>query len=134
MKIAQQKLSESGNRKQTGGICKIFNVNNIECHGTYEKFYIEMLINENVLCPKNCKSIITPYGVYYPDFSYDDKLIEVKSEYTYNILIGIEKSRFSKKIETNQLRKIKWVNENILPVEIIVVDKRKNKIIKKEII
>jgi hypothetical protein len=30
--------------------------------------------------------------------------------------------------------KIKWVNENVLPVEIIVVDKRKNKIIKKEII
>jgi hypothetical protein len=29
------------------------------------------------------------------------------------------------------MRKIKWVNENVLPVEIIVVDKRKNKIIKK---
>ena len=35
---------------------------------------------------------------------------------------------------SNQLTKIKWVNENIKPVEIIVIDKRNNKIIKKEII
>jgi hypothetical protein len=134
MKIAQQKLSKSGNRKQTGGVCKIFNVNGIKCQGTYEKFYIEKLINENILYPKNCEPIITPYGVYYPDFSYGNKLIEIKSDYTYNILIGVEKSRFTNLIETNQLMKIKWVNENVLPVEIIVVDKRKNKIIKKEII
>jgi transposase len=134
MKIAQQKLSKSGNRKQTGGVCKIFNVDGIKCQGTYEKFYIEKLINENILYPKNCEPIITPYGVYYPDFSYGNKLIEIKSDYTYNILIGVEKSRFTNLIETNQLMKIKWVNENVLPVEIIVVDKRKNKIIKKEII
>ena len=134
MKKAQQKLSKSGNRKQTGGVCKLFNVNGIKCQGNYEKFYIEKLINEDILCPKNCEPIITPYGVYYPDFSYEDKLIEVKSDYTFNILIGCEVSRFTKTIDTNQLTKIKWVNENIKPVEIIVIDKRNNKIIKKEII
>ncbi len=75
MKIAQQKLSQSGNRKQMGGICKTFIINNLRCQGTYEKFYIEKLINENITCPKNYGSIVTPFGVYYPDFSYDDRLI-----------------------------------------------------------
>jgi transposase len=134
MKIAQQKLSKSGNRKQTGGVCKTFIINGLHCQGTYEKFYIEKLINENIVCPKNSESIVTPFGVYYPDFSYDDRLIEVKSDYTFNILIGKEISRFTKQFETNQLDKLKWVNKNIKPVEILVIDKRKNKVIKKHIL
>lgn len=43
-------------------------------------------------------------------------------------------SRFTKTIETNQYEKIKWVNKNIKPIEILVVDKRNNKIINKEIV
>jgi transposase len=134
MKIAQQKLSQSGKRKQTGGICKTFMINGLRCQGTYEKFYIEKLINEKITCPKNCESIITPFGVYYPDFLYEDRLIEIKSDYTFNILIGEKKSRFTKQYETKQLLKLKWVNENIKPVEILVVDKRNNEIIKKNIL
>jgi predicted DNA-binding protein YlxM (UPF0122 family) len=134
MKIAQQKLSQSGNRKQTGGVCKTFIINGLRCQGTYEKFYIEKLINENITCPKNYGSIVTPFGTYYPDFSYDDRLIEIKSDYTFNILIGKQISRFTKQYETKQLDKLKWVNENIKPVEILVVDKRNNEVIKKNIL
>jgi hypothetical protein len=36
--------------------------------------------------------------------------------------------------ETKQLSKLKWVNENIKPVEILVVDKRNNEVIKKNIL
>ena len=79
-------------------------------------------------------SIVTPFGVYYPDFSYDDRLIEIKSDYTFNILIGKQISRFTKQYETKQLSKLKWVNENIKPVEILVVDKRNNEVIKKNIL
>lgn len=133
MKTAQQKLAKSGNRKQTGGVCKNFTINGLTCQGTYEKFYIDKLINDGVKLPKEGESIVTPYGVYYPDFSFEDKLVEIKSDYTYDVLVGIKISRFTKKIETKQYEKIKWVNENVKPIQILVVDKRNNKFINKEI-
>lgn len=133
MALAQQKLAKSGNRKQTGGVCKNYTVNGLNCQGTYEKFYIDKLINDGISLPNKTTAIITPFGVYYPDFTYNDRLVEIKSDYTYEILIGNKISRFTKKIETKQYEKIKWVNENIKPVEILVIDKRNNKIIKKEI-
>ena len=133
LRLAQQKYSKSGKRKQTGGVCEKFSINGIECHGTYEKFYIETLIKEGRQLPTNSISFETPFGVYYPDFSLNDRLIEIKSDYTYNILLGNQISRFTKKIDKTQYEKIKWVNENVKPVEIIVVDKRTNKLIKKEI-
>ncbi len=115
------------------GNCKKYNVGGLICTGTYEKFYIEKLISENKKLPKNCKSIKTPYGLYYPDFSNEKDLIEIKCDYTYDILIGKKINRFTKKINTNQYKKIKWVNKNIKPVNILVVDKINNKLIKKEI-
>ena len=131
LRIAQQTLAKSGQRKQTGGVCKSFHINGLECSGTYEKFYIEKLIKEKKELPKNTGSVITPYGVYYPDFLKNESFIEIKSDYTYDVLIGEKISRWTKKYETAQLDKIKWVNENVRPVDILVVDKRKNKIIKK---
>jgi hypothetical protein len=133
MKSAQQKLARSGNRKQTGGICKNFNVNGLVCQGTYEKFYIEKLINDGTELPINPTSINTPLGVYYPDFEYDNNYIEIKSDYTYDILLGFKVNRYTKKIDLLQYEKIKWVNEHVKPIEILVVDKRNNKIIKKQI-
>jgi hypothetical protein len=131
MTTAQQKLAKSGNRKQTGGVCKNFIISGLTCQGTYEKFYIDKLINDGLKLPKEAESIVTPYGVYYPDFSFEDKLIEIKSDYTYDVLIGLKISRFTKKIETKQYKKINWVNKNIKPVQILVVDKRNNKLINK---
>lgn len=133
LKLAQKKLSNSGKRKQTGGVCQWFKVKDITCQGTYEKFYIEKLFNENKIIPKNSNAIQTPYGVYYADFEFKKKYIEIKSEYTYNILIGLIPNRWTKKIDTTQYQKIKWVNDNVKKVEILIVDKIKNKIIKKEI-
>lgn len=133
MKIAQQKLAKSGKRKQTGGVCKSYTINGLKCQGTYEKYYLEKLIQNGDSLPFNPKSIITPFGVYYPDFSFNDRLIEIKSDYTYDVLLGNKISRFTNKFETKQYQKIKWVNENIKPVDILVVDKRNNKINKKQI-
>lgn len=133
LKLAQKKLSKSGKRKQTGGICQWFKVNDIICQGTYEKFYIEKLLNENKVTPKNSNAVQTPYGVYHADFEFEKNYIEIKSEYTYNILIGLIPNRWTKKIDTIQYQKIKWVNDNVKKVEILVVDKINNKLIKKEI-
>jgi hypothetical protein len=46
------------------------------------------LIKEDKTLPNNSKPIDTPYGVYYPDFSFNNRLIEIKCDYTYDILIG----------------------------------------------
>lgn len=132
-KKIQQEIASSGNRKQKGGICKFFKIDDLECQGTYEKFYIEKLIKEEKELPKNGKTIKTPYGVYTSDFYDGVNLIEIKSDYTYEILIGKKINRFNKKIDLRQFKKIKWVNKNIQPVEIIVVNKRNNVLIKKEI-
>jgi len=49
-------------------------------------------------------------------------------------MVGLKESRWTGKIDTTQYDKIKWVNENILPVEIVVVDKRNNNLIKRKIL
>lgn len=134
MSIAQKTLIQSGKRKQRGGFCKYFNIHGLQVQGTYEKFYIEKLVNDGKFLPKNCESINTPYGTYYPDFTYDDRLIEIKSDYTYDILIGNKKYWHDKEINIQQYLKIKWVNENLKPVDILIIDKKNNKIIKKNII
>lgn len=131
--IIQQKLAASGKRKQRGGVCRFYEISGLECQGTYEKFYIEKLIKEKKELPKKGISIKTPYGVYNSDFSNNDSLIEIKSNYTYDVLIGKKINRFTKKIDLKQYKKIKWVNRNIKPVNIIVIDKRNNSLIKKEI-
>jgi len=125
-----QEFAKSGKRKQYGGYCKYYRVSGLKCQGTYEKFYIEYLISKNMELPKDGENIITPFGVYYSDFSLGDELIEIKSDYTYDMLIGIKPNRFTNKIDTTQYEKIKWVNKNIKPVNIIVVDKKNNKLIK----
>jgi len=133
IKKTHQTLSQSGKRKQTGGVCKFFYIDGLKCQGTYEKYYVEKLLKDKKILPKNGKSMITPYGVYYPDFDYGDYLIEIKSDYTYKVMIGELKNRFNNRYDTNQLKKIKWVNHNIKPVKVIIVDKRKNKLIEKNI-
>ena len=131
---AQRRLAKSGNRKQTGGYCKFYYINGLKCQGTYEKHYIELIVKNNGLLPDEGDNILTPFGIYYSDFKLNNELIEIKSDYTYDILIGLKPNRFTKKIDTNQYDKIKWVNENIMPVNIIVVDKKNNKLIKKIIL
>ena len=132
MRLAQQKYARSGKKKQSPGKCKIYIINELKCIGTYEKYYIEYLIKEGKKLPINCKSINTPFGVYFPDFEFPDKLIEIKSSYTYDILIGKRKDYWNSG-RVRQLDKIKWINDNIKPIDILVVDKQHNLIKKKEI-
>lgn len=113
--------------------CKTFIVNGLRCQGTYEKFYIEFLIEQNEDLPIGKESIETPYGMYYPDFTFGYKVIEIKSQYTYDILIGLKRNKYTGDFDSIQYDKINWVNENVKPVDIIVVDKKNKKLIKKNI-
>lgn len=133
LSIINKRYAMSGNRVQKGGICKTYYVENIKCTGTYEKFYIEKLLNEKIELPINSRMIKTPLGAYYPDFEYYDNYIEIKSDYTYDVLIGVKENKFTKKISTLQYEKIRWVNKNIKPVHILIIDKKNNRVIKKEI-
>lgn len=130
MKRGQKNLVLSGKRKQNGGVCKRYKISGLKCQGTYEKSYIENLIKNNENLPKNGELIITPFGGYYPDFKYENKFTEIKSTYTYDILIGNKKNYWNNKYDDKQLKKIKWVNDNILPVEIVIIDKNNIKEIK----
>lgn len=125
MKRGQKKLALSGNRKQSGGVCRYFNVSGLTCQGLSEKKYIEYLVHNNMKLPINGSSIVTPFGAYYPDFDYGDRLIEIKSTYTFDVLIGKKKSRWTNRYEKKQLLKIGWVSENIKPIDIVVVEKNK---------
>jgi predicted DNA-binding protein YlxM (UPF0122 family) len=133
MKMAQLKINLNGRKKIKGGICKFYKIKGLTCQGTFEKFYIEKLINENQKLPNNCDPILTPFGLYYPDFILNGKYIEIKSDYTFNILIGKIRNHFTGDFDKKQLEKIKYVTENIGNVDVIVVDKKNNKLIKKEI-
>ena len=105
------------------GVCKEFIVDGIVCYGTFEKKYIEILISLGNNLPANIKkSIITEYGTYTPDFEFPDFFVEVKSKFTYEVLIGIKSYSRSKKSSPDQMNKIIWTTNNIKPVIIAIID------------
>jgi hypothetical protein len=60
----------------------------------------------------------------------ENQVKDILNNYVEN---GMSCNTIGKKDDT-QYKKIKWVNSNIKPVDILIVDKRKDKIIKKEIV
>jgi hypothetical protein len=96
-------------------------IEGLVCESSFELKYIESLIAKNLELPRNAERIKTPFGYYTPDFEYEDRFIEIKCGFTYNVLIG--ESSFSKsgKYNQSQLNKIKWVSQNIKNVEIIIM-------------
>jgi hypothetical protein len=105
------------------GRCKEFLVGGLKCYGTAEKKYIEILIENNLDLPKKpTSSIKTKYGTYTPDFEFEDFYVEVKSTFTYDVLMG--KSSYSKNEKSNpkQLQKLKHISKNIKPIKICLVD------------
>ena len=103
--------------------CKFYIINGLECQGTYEKHYIETLILNNLELPKKPKNILTPYGWYTPDFEFNDKFIEIKSIYTYKMMVG-EIKNYGGKFDDIQHKKAIWVNDNIKPLEIKIINKK----------
>jgi transposase-like protein len=92
--------------------------------GTYEVAYLQKLLSNNEELPKIFNSRIkTPFGTYKPDFEYPDKFIEIKSQFTLDLANG-KYPELKTKDNQSQLNKIKWVVENIKPVEIIVLSKK----------
>jgi len=115
---------------KSGGFCKRILINGIECQGTWEKMYIENLIKENKELPISGNIYKTPFGKYIADFEFPDKIIEIKSFFTYKIfnkeIVGLDKKY------SNQKEKVEYVGNNLKVVELLVLNK-KGEIIKKEV-
>jgi hypothetical protein len=109
----RRKQSEAAsNREFTGSsMNNYFEVGGIKCQGSSEKMYLERLIkNESELPLKCSKFIDTPYGKRQLDFEYEDRFIEIKSQWTFKFYEN-----------SDQALKDKWISENIKLVEVIVI-------------
>lgn len=105
--------------------CKYYQTSAGLVQGTYELRYIQKLESEGRKLPKKCtKPISTPFGVYLPDFEFDDRFIEIKSDFTFDICIGKKAWRSSVKPKTPQMEKINYVREYIKPVQVIIINKK----------
>lgn len=106
------------------GKSRAFNTKIGNVLGSYEVAYLQKLIDENRQLPALPKKRFkTPFGSYMPDFEFEDRFIEVKSEFTLKVSKGLlpgNDGKFSDK----QWKKISWLNDNMKPVEIVVLDKK----------
>jgi hypothetical protein len=127
-KVILTKIKKYG--KSNGlGKCRQFLVNGLVCDGTHEKFYIEYLISEGKDIPINVNSIKTELGFYTPDFEYDEYFVDVKSIFTLKVLLGLSSYSKTKKSNPKQLLKMKYINDNIKPVKIILIDIKESKLV-----
>jgi hypothetical protein len=123
-KQVKSRIKNNGGIYSKGpGRCKEFEVSGLKCYGTFEKKYIEILISRGMDVPKKPdSSISTEYGSYTPDFEFKDFYVEVKSPFTYDVLMG--RASYSKERDSNpdQLKKMIYVSKNVKKIMICIVD------------
>lgn len=121
--LSEEERNRRFQNQQRGGSgrCKYYKVGDYRVLGLTEKRYIQeqYKINSEMPLVKKREGINTPYGMTFIDFEYNSFFVEIKSTYTYNILIEEFDS------ENSQLKKILWVNDNIKPVKILVETERR---------
>lgn len=105
------------------GRSRTFNTKIGKVLGSYEVAYLQKLINKSIELPvPNKKKFKTPYGHYIPDFDYGDVFVEIKSEFTFQVCKG-EMPKSNGSYSDEQWKKIQWINENIKPVEVVVIER-----------
>ena len=91
--------------------------------GSFEVAFLQQCINNGSQLPATGSSVQTPYGLYYPDFEYPENFVEIKSPFTWDICQGLREN--AKGVKTDiQHRKIKWVDKNVKPVKIFVMEEK----------
>lgn len=97
--------------------------------GLGEKFVAESLNRFGIKWDRP-KAIKTPFGNYTPDFWCESAgvFIEVKGWRTALMMIGLKgflnngKANWAKKVDETSFNKMKWVHENIAPIDIYLND------------
>lgn len=92
--------------------------------GSYEVAYLQKLIEDDNPLPNLVrKRFKTPFGSYMPDFEFEDRFIEIKSDFTLKVAKGLMPSNDGK-FSDKQWKKINWLSKNLKIVEIIVLQKK----------
>jgi transposase-like protein len=124
-KESKKKISKSlyknCNRTVTGSKSQFIQTCVGKVQGSYEVAYLQKLFLDNIKLPITANKVKTPYGLYFPDFEYEDKFLEIKSKFTWKVCKG-ELPNPKGKLDDRQYRKIQWTHENVKPVEIIILD------------
>jgi hypothetical protein len=110
----RKKLIERINSGEINGApkCSIYEYNGYKVQGKSELRWIKQYYNSIIKDSK--KGIKTPFGLYFPDFETKDFYVEVKSRYTYNLMLN-----------KPQFEKIKFVSSNYKPVRLFIDDGNK---------
>lgn len=120
-KSINTKISKYG-KAFCGKRCKEYEIGDLICYGKAEMRFISSLMSESSELPKNfIGAIKTPYGRYSPDFEFHDYFIEIKSDFTFDVLLGRKSYSKNKPSNPLQLKKIIWTSLNVKPVKVIVV-------------
>ncbi len=91
--------------------------------GSFEVAYLQSLLNNGLTLPKIGCKVRTPLGLYFPDFEFEDRFIEVKSKFTLSVCKGEQFDPKGCKSD-KQYRKIIWTTNNVKPVDIVVIDNK----------
>jgi len=92
--------------------------------GQFEVAYLQQLKEQQIELPTICATRFhTPCGTYMPDFEYQDRFVEVKSEFTLRVAQG-RQAQIDGTMSNRQWKKINYVNKKIKPVSVVVIDKR----------
>lgn len=97
--------------------------------GLGEKFVAESLNRFGIQWDRP-KSIVTPFGKYTPDFFcvMSGVFIEVKGMRTALKMVGLAsllengRTKWAGTLDENSLKKMKWVHENVAPIDIYIND------------
>jgi transposase-like protein len=124
-KLSKKRISDSlyknCNRTVVGSKSQFIDTVIGKVQGSYEVAYLQKLLNENKILPKPGRKVITPLGLYFPDFEYDDCFLEIKSDFTWKVCKG-EIPNPKGKLDDRQYRKILWTEKNVKPVQVIILD------------
>lgn len=125
-KQISESLYKNCNRTVTGSKSQFIDTVIGKVQGSYEVAYLQKLLNENKTLPKLGRKVETPFGLYFPDFEYDDCFLEIKSDFTWKVCKG-EIPNPKGKLDDKQYHKILWTEKNVKPVQVIVLDNKRAK-------
>lgn len=101
--------------------CNWYNTPIGKVQGKGELKYINTLIEEGRDLPSRGSRIKTPHGYYYPDFEFEDRLIEIKCKHTFDVCVGLKPYMTGGKVSDTQMKKINYTRDFVKPVQIIII-------------
>ena len=123
LKMSKSQLNNKNRLSTTGPKSRYIETTIGKVQGSYEVAYLQQHLDASGSLPTIGKAVHTPYGSYIPDFDCGDVFIEIKSPFTWRVCRGLETNQ--KGIKSNiQYKKIKWVDKNVKPVIVSVLEEK----------